>query len=130
IRPILDTTGDTWRLQAGEGTEVWGSTISATSTPAGPAPEDPEGRNAGHGATARVALTPAAAEAAVLDVGDTFELQYMNRRMPAELVGIVDAVPGRTEPLAALVDMASVSAVFAGLGEAPRPPSELWATTS
>ncbi|NLE96804.1 MAG: ABC transporter permease [Propionibacterium sp.] len=131
IRPVLDTSGPTWRLQAHDTDDsFWGSPISAANTPAGPSPTDAEGRGTGSGLTARVALTPAAADAAALGVGDTFELQFMNRRIPAELVGIVDAVPGRTEPLAALVDMASVGAVFASSGDAPRPPSELWASTS
>lgn len=131
IRPILDTSGDGWRVVAEETSEeFWGSIISPSLRPAGPSPGDPAGADTSTAFPTRVALTPAAADAATLEVGDTFELQFMNRRIPAELVGIVDAVPGRTEPRAALVDMASAGAAFYTLGESPRPPSELWASTT
>lgn len=130
LRAILDTSQPTWTVEVWEtDSTFWSKTISPAFTPAGPRHgiDDGTGPNLGE---IRVALTSDAAKAAALQEGSTFGMQVMNRQVNAKLVAIVDAVPGSTEPLAALVDITSLGGVLGATGDVLSPPNELWIEAS
>lgn len=127
FRTALDTSDETWRVFAREAsTEFWGSSISPAFQPA--TTDGPAGSGPHPGSSVAVALTPATAEDALLSVGDEFQLLFMNQQLPARLVELIDAAPGRTDPYAGFVDVRSVGASLAGSGQESRYPTQLWAT--
>lgn len=132
VPPWLDTSAATWHLRASDrtlflepGTSV---AVSPGTTPADPAaslgqppaPDVPTG-------TVPVALTPSAASAAALTVGDDFTLTYAGNPLPARLSSLVPAVPGQTGALAALADSDAVAAVLATTQRSLPWPSQVWA---
>ncbi|MCC2592785.1 ABC transporter permease [Tessaracoccus sp. OS52] len=75
-----------------------------------------------------VGLTRAAADAAQLDVGDTFQLQVLERAVPAVLQQLVEVVPGVDSPRAAILD-SSLLAAHRSLSSGTLPwPQEVWAS--
>lgn len=130
ILPARLSTGDaTWRLAASErSSEFFGTVISPAYTPANVDTHQPGAGPASQG-TALVTLTHQAARAANLEVGQDFELVFRNRSLPATLVDLVDAVPGRTDPLAAFIDATTIGAQLASEGTSLSWPNELWVST-
>lgn len=144
VEPILDTDGATWTLTMGppSGDPMAGTTLTIAPgaeyvPPAvfggfgpGGAPsdtEDGEDETAG-GPRVPVALTPAAADAAGLTVGSPFELTMSGQRRPAVLSDLVPAVPGRTQPQAALVDSTALGTLLATTQASLPWPTQAWAT--
>lgn len=139
---VLDTTGSTWTVTGGARSLAMPSPDGTTGgtvliTP-GATYTEPSGGSMGQPVTepgpeetvsARVpvALTPAAASAAALSVGDTFSLTFAGSPVPAVLTDLVPAVPGRTDPLGALADSRAMSGVLARTQTALAWPDQVWA---
>ncbi len=122
--PVLTATDGGWRLE-GDQTDVRAVRIGPGvgflgDDPLGVAPD------ATMVSRVSVALTPAAAEAALLAPGDAFELIAFQRRIPATLAALTPAVPGSSEPRGALVDSAALGRVLSSLGLTLPWPTELW----
>lgn len=143
IEPILDTDGATWSLSMGPswGDRMTGTTLTIApgaeyvrpphlggALPGGLPSDTDEEDEATGGPRVAVALTPSAATAAGLAVGDPFELTMSGQRRPAVLTDLVPAVPGRTQPRAALVDSTALGSLLA-TSQASLPwPTQVWAT--
>lgn len=127
LRSVLDTRESVWRILAKENSlEFWGTPISAAYISAEPEFAGSVGAGPLREIFVPVALTPAAADAAALSPGDEFEMLFMNQYLPAHYVETIDAAPGRTEPLAAFIDIRRVAATFAASGQEARFPTQLW----
>lgn len=141
IDPILDTDGASWTILMGppSGDPTAGPTLTIAPGAeyvrpphlGGAVPRDmPTGEDdeASGGPRIPVALTPAAADAAGLVVGDVFELTMSGQRRPAVLTDVVPAVLGRTQPQAALVDSTALGTLLATTQASLPWPSQVWAT--
>lgn len=141
IEPILDTDGATWTLMMGppSGDPTADTTLTIApgaeyvrpahlggAAPGGPPTEDEDGATGGP--RVPVALTPTAAEAAGLSVGDALELTMSGQRRPAVLTDLVPAVPGRAQPQAALVDSTALGTLLATTQASLPWPTQVWAT--
>lgn len=127
LRPMLDTSGSTWRFTgtASDSDPFWGSLISRAMSPAQPQ-ADPGSATPTTPGSVRVAMTPELAQAASLSIGDTFELQFLNRPHSATFVALVDVVPGTTNAQAMLIDTAALPGALAAAGQTMPPPTQLW----
>lgn len=140
IEPILDTAGATWTLAMGPpgGDPMAGTTLTIApgaeyvrpphlggAVPGGLPSEEDE---AAGGPRVPVALTSSAADAAGLTLGDPFELTMSGQRHPAVLTDLVPAVPGRTQPQAALVDSTALGTLLATTQDSLPWPTQVWAT--
>ncbi len=76
-----------------------------------------------------VTLTAAAAGDVGLAPGDTFEIFAFQRPVPAVLAGLTPAVPGSTDPRAAVADSPAIARAMAAQGDTLPWPDELWAAT-
>ncbi|QFG67487.1 FtsX-like permease family protein [Ornithinimicrobium pratense] len=143
VEPVLDTDGATWTLQSHhsmtedptEGTRLTiapGAEYVRPPNLGGVVPgggvSDTEEDAATSGPRVPVALTPDAAAAAGLTVGDTLELTMSGQRRPAVLTDLVPAVPGRAQPQAALVDSTALGTLLATTQASLPWPSQVWAT--
>ena len=138
---VLDADGSTWTLSPGTSTGDPLEDMTLTLAPGAeyvpppwmggglPGSEKDDDESAG-GPRVPVALTPDAADAAGLAVGDIFDLTMSGQRRPAVLTDIVPAVPGRTQPQAALVDSTALGTLLATTQASLPWPTQVWATPS
>ncbi len=124
LPPRLDAAGTTWRISAAERQGVWDEPISAVFSPLTDGQPD---ATPDLPMRARTAMTPETADATGLEVGDEYELLFMNQRVPAVLDAHVDALPGSTEPRAVLVDATRLGAMLGSAGQTLRAPTQVWA---
>lgn len=135
---VLDAEGARWTISTGT---QQGDPMEPRSLTLAPGAESLTPPRTGGGAPSQggedetaseprlpVALTFDAAAAAGLSPGDTFELTTSGQRRPAVLADLVPAVPGRTQPHAALVDSTALATVLATTQASLPWPTQVWAT--
>jgi hypothetical protein len=124
VPPTLGAVPGGWRLtgestqlasvRLGPGIAFVGDDPAQVVTAAPPGPRVP------------VALTAGMADAAGLEVGDEFEVEAFQRRLPATLAALTPVVPGTVEPMAAVMDSSAVARVLSWQGQAMPWPPEAW----
>ncbi|MFC6420253.1 FtsX-like permease family protein [Ornithinimicrobium tianjinense] len=135
VPPMLDVTGRTWVLEGISGTNLPPALTVAPdlsyTEPQGLPARGEQGRTPERTEPEDeipVALTPAAARAADLTVGESAQVKAFGLTLPVRLAAVVPAVPGTLAPQAALVDRDAVAAVLAEEDRALPYPTQVWAT--
>ncbi|MDO5739870.1 MAG: ABC transporter permease [Ornithinimicrobium sp.] len=136
IPALLDTAGTTWRLQGSPQTNLArevtvgpGLQYVDRSRPPGSGPRGGTGADVDKASDGAVplALTPEAAAAANLQVGEATTIEAFGSTIPVTVAALVPAVPGRLDPLAGLLDRDATAASLAIDGRSLPYPSQVWA---
>ena len=134
----LETSGDTWTLR-GVTRSNWPEETLVVGPGRSYRPPAAEGRFAPPGTAGSpevavepvpVALTPEAARAADLGVGDEALVEAFGTDVPVTVATLVPAVPGTLAPRAALLDRDGLVRALAADDRGLPFPTELWASTA
>lgn len=134
----LDTSGDTWHLEADDvrtgereivvapGATFQGGSFPGSFDAAPPTEDEPQPASG----TVPVAVTRAVAQGADLTEGDPITLTLVGTTVPARVAAIVTALPGQRGDTAALADARVASRVLAEQQRSLTWPTQVWARPS
>lgn len=126
VPPLLTSTAEGWQVVG----EPWALSTLRMGPRIAFTGRDPAAAVTSAGAVAvPVAVTPATAGAAALEVGDTFDVDAFQRRMPAVVAAVTAAVPGTTDAHAVLADSRAVARALAATLDPMPWPREVWVRT-